>query len=306
ADVPLAEPDEEADEEANSIVNLYDAFGTPPDGMVHAFGFSALIRYRGKTILFDAGSDASTFRRNVRALGVRLGEVDLAVLSHAHADHFSGFAYFREMNPTAPIYAPADPFLGGRVAFDVRGSHGDAGNDLPPEQRYFDGDEQRMEGFESSGILGSEKVVYLEKSAEIAPGITLIVTRSDAAGYFVANPQNADEVEKIGLPELSLALSTTEGDVLVVGCAHSGIETIIVEARKLLGRPIDLVAGGYHLIPHEPRFIRALAAWMREKPAVRQVAPAHCTGHAAFAIFRELYGDNYRFLGLGARVPFAP
>ena len=35
-----------------SITNLYDAFGHEKEGVTFDWGFSALIRYNGKTILF--------------------------------------------------------------------------------------------------------------------------------------------------------------------------------------------------------------------------------------------------------------
>jgi glyoxylase-like metal-dependent hydrolase (beta-lactamase superfamily II) len=75
----------------NSILNLYDAFGYQKRGTILDWGFSALVHYNGKTILFDTGNNADTFEHNVKALGVDLSQVDIAVLSHRHFDHISGF-----------------------------------------------------------------------------------------------------------------------------------------------------------------------------------------------------------------------
>ena len=75
----------------NSILNLYDAFGYQKRGTILDWGFSALIHYNGKTILFDTGNNADKFEHNVKALGVDLMQVDIAVLSHRHYDHISGF-----------------------------------------------------------------------------------------------------------------------------------------------------------------------------------------------------------------------
>jgi len=49
------------------------------------------------------------------------------------------------------------------------------------------------------------------------------------------------------LPELSLAIGTPEGIVLVVGCSHPGIDKIAALAASLNPR-IHLVAGGFHLV----------------------------------------------------------
>ncbi len=65
----------------NSILNLYDAFGYQKRGTILDWGFSALVHYNGKTILFDTGNSADKFEHNVKALGVDLNQVDIAVLS---------------------------------------------------------------------------------------------------------------------------------------------------------------------------------------------------------------------------------
>ena len=61
----------------NSILNLYDAFGYQKRGTILDWGFSALVRYNGKTILFDTGNSAANFEHNVKALGVDLNQVSL-------------------------------------------------------------------------------------------------------------------------------------------------------------------------------------------------------------------------------------
>jgi hypothetical protein len=54
----------------NSILNMYDAFGYQKRGTILDWGFSALIHYNDKTILFDTGNSADKFEHNVKALGV--------------------------------------------------------------------------------------------------------------------------------------------------------------------------------------------------------------------------------------------
>jgi len=38
---------------------------------------------------------------------------------------------------------------------------------------------------------------------------------------------------------------------------------------------------------------------MKDEYGVRYVSPAHCTGHLAFAISRQVFGDRYKRFGLG-------
>ena len=54
-------------------------------------------------IFFDSGqSDA--FVKNAETLGIRLDDIDTAVLSHGHFDHSGGLKEFMEINQKAEIY----------------------------------------------------------------------------------------------------------------------------------------------------------------------------------------------------------
>ena len=297
------------------ILNLYDAFGPERPGTVKDFGFSALIRYRGKTILFDAGTNADVLKTNVEALGIDLRSIDFAVLSHTHFDHISGFDHVLRVHPKLKIYFPPDPFWGAPLDFDATGRDAAAKASLPKEQQYFDGGDTRFT-FRSTGRFWKADIEYVNEHLEIEPGINLILTRSPFLGYFSRYPavgasgfgkmlEKADDKTKtMQLPELSLCLSTPQGEVVVVGCSHSLVHTITKTAKNHLERPIAMVAGGFHLLPYGREEIGAIAATMRDDLGVRFVAPAHCTGHLGFQVFREAFGENYRLAGLGTTTAF--
>ena len=73
-------------------------------------------------------------------------------------------------------------------------------------------------------------IQLIDKTTELVPGITLIALVSDG--------RNKE------LKELSLAINTPDGIVLVVGCSHPGIESIVAEAAKINPR-IHFIAGGF-------------------------------------------------------------
>src|SRR5215210_3028504 len=77
---------------ANRVTILYDAFGKSPK-MRKDWGYSALIEYGGKRILFDTGNNPTIFAQNVRAAGVDLEQLDYVVISHRHLDHTAGLSY---------------------------------------------------------------------------------------------------------------------------------------------------------------------------------------------------------------------
>ena len=58
------------------ITVLYDAFGKTSE-MRKDWGFSALIEYGGKRILFDTGNNADIFAHNVEAKGTDLKTEEL-------------------------------------------------------------------------------------------------------------------------------------------------------------------------------------------------------------------------------------
>src|SRR2546425_1767888 len=111
----------------NRITILYDAFGKP-SSLKRDWGFSALVEYDGKRILFDTGNDAVTFGQNVKASGIDLRKLDFALISHRHGDHTSGLNYLMTVNPGVKIYAPKEGFvmqsLNGKVALVTGASRG--------------------------------------------------------------------------------------------------------------------------------------------------------------------------------------
>jgi 7,8-dihydropterin-6-yl-methyl-4-(beta-D-ribofuranosyl)aminobenzene 5'-phosphate synthase len=298
--------------DGNYIVNLYDAFGKTTSELTQDFGFSALVRYQGKTILFDAGTNADILKRNAEALGVDLRTVDFAVAAHSHFDHISGFDYLLAVNPKVKIYFPNDPFWGAPLPFDVTGQEADKVADLPVEQKYFGGTKTKFT-FSQSGRFWKADVEFVEKSRELEPGINLVSTRSPFMGYFSSYPNVAvtgeedktdTKLKTVGLPELSLSLKTAEGEVLIVGCSHSLVVRIVEETRKVTGREIALVMGGFHLLPYGSDDITKMAHRMKNALGVDRVAPAHCTGHLGFKIFQEAFDDRYHLAGLGSVLRF--
>jgi 7,8-dihydropterin-6-yl-methyl-4-(beta-D-ribofuranosyl)aminobenzene 5'-phosphate synthase len=289
----------------NSILNLYDAFGYQKRGTILDWGFSALVRYNGKTILFDTGNNADTFEHNVKALGVDLNKVDVAVLSHRHFDHISGFDYVLRVKPSVKAYLPADPALGAPFHYTFSKDSKESLAGVPREQLYFGGKTDSME-YKPGDRFHGANAEFVGASREIDPGIYLIVTRSVMMGDFNAYPPNEPgHPDLAGFLELSLALRTEKGIVLVIGCSHSTVEAIVRATKEYLGANIDLVEGGFHLFPYDATYISNIARLMKDDLGVRRVAPAHCTGNLAFKIFRDLYGESYNYAGVESEVTFS-
>jgi 7,8-dihydropterin-6-yl-methyl-4-(beta-D-ribofuranosyl)aminobenzene 5'-phosphate synthase len=100
-------------------------------------------------------------------------------------------------------------------------------------------------------------------------------------------------------PEVLHAVDAPAGLVVVVGCSHPGILAMLDQVKKQTGRPIALVIGGFHLLGDSRDEVRRIATAMKAMSG-RRVSATHCTGGAAEAVFRDVFGENYVDAGAGA------
>jgi 7,8-dihydropterin-6-yl-methyl-4-(beta-D-ribofuranosyl)aminobenzene 5'-phosphate synthase len=273
-----------AAEAESRITILYDAFGSDST-MTKDWGFSTLVEIAGKRILFDTGDNAEIFAANVKAKGVDLTKLDFVVLSHRHSDHMAGLAAVLSVNPTVKIYAPKEGF--GIYGSSLPSSFYRKDDTLPPDMRYYGGKPPEIMKFGSA--WANAQFELIDQTTEIAPGITLIALVSDAPGTRE-------------LKELSLAVNTPDGVVLVVGCSHPGIERI-VEAAVAINPKIRLIAGGFHLVVAPDDAIAKIVTALKDKFNVENIAPGHCTGEPTFAALKKAFGDKYLYAGLGTSIP---
>jgi 7,8-dihydropterin-6-yl-methyl-4-(beta-D-ribofuranosyl)aminobenzene 5'-phosphate synthase len=276
-----------AAEPAGQITILYDAFGTDA-AMKKDWGFSALVEISGKRILFDTGNDPDIFAANVKAKNIDLTSIDFVVLSHRHSDHTAGLNHVLSVNPTVKIYAPKEGF--GIFGASLPSSFYRKDESLPPGMRYYGGKPPEVMKFGS--VWQRANIELIDKTMEIAPGITLLALVSDAPGTKE-------------LKELSLAVNTADGVVLVVGCSHPGIEKI-VEAAVAINPKIRLIAGGFHLVVAPDEAIARTVATLKDTFKVENIAPGHCTGEPTFAALKQAYGDRYLYAGVGTTLPLGP
>ena len=101
-----------------------------------------------------------------------------------------------------------------------------------------------------------------------------------------------------GLVEQSLALVTGQGSVVITGCAHPGIVSIVKKAKEIVSGEVYLVLGGFHLGGASRRTVKGIIADFR-RLGVQKVAPCHCTGSRAMRMFAAEYGEDFIEIGVG-------
>ncbi|MGB7833702.1 MAG: MBL fold metallo-hydrolase [Xanthobacteraceae bacterium] len=159
-----------AQSNTGQITVLYDAFGKTST-MKKDWGFSALIEYGGKRILFDTGNNAEIFAHNVEAKGVDLRQLDFAVVSHRHGDHTSGLTHLFKVNPAVKVYAPQENF--GVFGAALPGTFYRRNESLPEDMRYFDG--RPPETLRFGSPWPESNFTWITKTTEVAPGFYLVL-----------------------------------------------------------------------------------------------------------------------------------
>ncbi|MGC9393504.1 MAG: MBL fold metallo-hydrolase [Anaerolineae bacterium] len=144
--------------------------------------------------------------------------------------------------------------------------------------------------------------VYVPNS--FPAGIKNTVRRAGATLVEVTEPQQvaagAHTTGELGNPirEQALALETPCGLVVITGCAHPGIATLVRQAKTELDENVYLALGGFHLGGASAAQIAGTIAELQEL-GVQRIAPSHCTGDPARRAFAEAFGADYLSSGLG-------
>ncbi|MGH9349454.1 MAG: MBL fold metallo-hydrolase [Vicinamibacterales bacterium] len=263
----------------NRITVLYDAFGRPSD-LERDWGYAAVVEYGGKRILFDTGNNAAIFERNAKRLRIDLTRLDAAVISHRHGDHTTGLSHLVQQNPTVKIYAPQEGAFFKSTAPRAFFAH-HAG--LSPALQYFGG--KAPEVWQSGTPWEEAEFRIVTKTMEILPGVFVLTTQSRKPGTLEMN-------------EVSLAVRTSRGLAVVVGCSHPGVERILEQAAHIDSK-LYTVTGGFHLVltpRNEVQRVVGLLHTLR----VERVAPGHCTSELGFALFLDRFADRFDQAGVGA------
>lgn len=268
------------------IVNLVE--DTKGGNCLNEHGLSFYIETEKHRLLLDSGA-TDMFLHNADVLGIDLTRTDTFILSHGHYDHAGGLTAFAAINPKAVIYLKDT-------------ADGDYYHISPQSERYI--------GIDKS-IMNLPQIIRVRGDLEIDEELFLF---TDFSEKRYPSWSNRELKQKIGgaytqddfSHEQCLVIRQGERRVLLSGCAHNGILSILDRYYQLFGGYPQTVISGFHMMkksdytPEEAEYIRQTARELLKTKALFYTG--HCTGQKAFDIMKEMMGDQLQAFHSGSQL----
>ena len=251
-------------------------------GFAAEWGLSILIETEETTVLFDTGR-SSVLLENADKLGIDLRKIDRIVLSHGHADHTGGLRDV--LQRVGQVEIIAHPAM-WKPKYTKR----------PYEDRVaYCGIPFAREELESLG--GS----FTLTTQPFALSDNMITTGevNMTIDYETVEPslllKEGDTFRPDTFPDdLAIVVTTDEGLVIILGCAHRGTINTIRHAQNITGEQrVYGVIGGTHLFPASDERIERTIAELMELD-VKKVGLSHCNGfYATMRVAQALEGNRF-------------
>ncbi|MFC7057222.1 MBL fold metallo-hydrolase [Halovenus salina] len=254
-----------------------------PKGLRGEWGFAAAVG----DVLFDTGQSTAALE-NARLLDVGT-EFDDIVLSHAHYDHTKGLDAFLDPFESPTVYC-----------------HPDVWNERfirePADGRTLEEPIHIGIPYSRSEIATGADIVEHRDPVEVSERVFALgeIPRTHAGNPVHLREENGELIEDTVPDDQSVAVKTTGGTALILGCCHAGLRNTIEHAESVTGQEVRHVIGGTHLVACDKSEIHGLADWLEGK--LELFAGTHCTGFQAEKILSERLPDAFRSVGVGSTI----
>lgn len=249
------------------IVNLFSNVSIKNQKLRTGHGQSFLITIGEEIILYDTGADSESLLNNMEVLSVSPNRITKLVLSHGHLDHTGGLPGFldkRNTNQRLPLIAHPD-FTETKI-YKVL-------NIFKKSLSCPELSEDQQNKLDIHLTREPEEIAFnLKTTGEITERNEMHKLETNAKhlekGTYVVDPVHDD---------LSLILSTEKGEVIITGCAHSGILNICNYVKKTSSKKIHAIIGGTHMVRYSEDEVKYAAAMFVDKFDNPDLYLNHCT-----------------------------
>ena len=253
-------------------------------------GLSFLIETDQGRVLFDTGQTSAVLLHNLALLNVTLREVDALVLSHAHNDHTGGLPVVLAQRPGLPLYASPDI---GRPRFS-RGKDG-----VRPIGMPLTGD----------ALAHIADLRLSAEPTEVLPGVWTtgeIRERPEVEGRSPGHvvPDGDGWQPDPYRDDMSMALETDAGLVLVCGCCHAGLLNTLAHVVRTFGREPFVIMGGAHLATADDAELQHIVETLQGMSGLERIYPSHCSGERPYVALSAVFGERVQPCPAGTALAF--
>lgn len=272
------------------VTCVYNNFALPDTDFKADYGNATVFEVDDQIIMYDTGNNGEILMHNLKCANIDPNALNTLILSHGHNDHTRGLAKLLGSRTTRDkLKIIAHPLLKEKkkasaiasLLFYILYRETEIGfpklsNDLENKVEF----DYHTEPYQITSYLST--VGEIRKREEPDGSSSMMVHRVDGKWK-----------KDFLYDDLSLALKTKKGLVLICGCCHAGILntcTKLMETNP--GEKIHAIIGGTHMLLFSKKKVKHVADVLENQYDKPKLYLNHCTGKKAMKYLNERFAPE--------------